>query len=104
MSSSTFYTFFSDNMAQKLPNESGDNLVKIDLNEKEGVIKHLLKVIASLLGVGLKSEYLKCIDSINFFSFTYYTDHKNGFGCLKLVNLNKSRPDTFLILFLPKTK
>ena len=91
-------------MAQKLPNESGDNLVKIDLNEKEGVIKHLLKVIASLLGVGLKSEHLKCIDSINFFSFTYHTDHKNGFSCLELVNLNKSRPDTFLILFLSKTK
>ena len=55
-------------------------------------------------GVGLKSEHLKFIDSTNFFSYTYHTDHKNGFGCPELVNLNKSSPDTFLILFLPIPK
>jgi len=56
------------------------------------------------IGVGLKSEHLKFVDSTNFFSYPYHTDPKNGFGCSELVNLNKSRPDTFLILFLPKPK
>ena len=32
----------------------------------------------------------------------YHTDAKNGFGCPELVNLNKRRPYTFLILFLHK--
>ena len=34
----------------------------------------------------------------------YNTDHKNGFGCPELVNLNKHRPDTSLILFPTKQK
>ena len=59
---------------------------------------------SSFVGVGLKSERLKIVDSTNFFSYPYHTDPKNGFGCPELVNLNKSRLDTFLILFLPKPK
>ena len=56
------------------------------------------------IGVGLKSEHLKFIHSTNFFSYSYHTDHKNGFGCPELVNLNKHRPDTSLILFPTKQK
>ena len=57
-----------------------------------------------LVGVGLKSEHLKFIHSTNFFSYSYHTDHKNGFGWPELVNLNKHRPDTSLILFPTKQK
>ena len=56
------------------------------------------------IGVGLKSEHLKFVDSTNFFNYPYHTAPKNGFDCPELVNLNKSRPDTFFILFLPKPK
>ena len=40
------YVYFPDNMAQRLPNESGDNLVDTEGNIEEGIVKHPLKVIA----------------------------------------------------------
>ena len=81
---------------------SFNTLVFLKLNSYLG--HDFLMDILFMIGVGLKSEHLKFIDSTNFFSYTYHTDHKNGFVCPELVNLNKSRPDTFLILFLPKPK
>ena len=45
------------------------------------------------LGLGLEGQVLKYIDITNFFSYTYYTDHKNGHSWPESRNLDKSRPE-----------
>ena len=72
-----------------------------DLND---TYKMMMLITMMIIGVGLKREHLKFIHSTNFFSYSYHTDHKNGFGWPELVNLNKHRPYTSLILFPTKQK
>ena len=42
----------------------------------------------SILGLGLEGQVVKFIDITNFFSYTYYTDHKNGYSRPESRNLD----------------
>ena len=41
-----------------------------------------------IVGLGLEGQVLKYIDITNFFSYTYYTDHKNGYSRPESRNLD----------------
>ena len=40
------------------------------------------------VGLGLEGQVVKFIDITNFFSYTYYTDHKNGYSRPESRNLD----------------
>ena len=48
---------------------------------------------ATGVGMGLEGQVIKFIDNNYFFSYTYYTDHKNGHSWPESQNLDKSRPE-----------
>ena len=52
------------------------------------VLVLILKFLAPKVGLGLEGQVVKFIDITNFFSYTYYTDHKNGYSRPESRNLD----------------
>ena len=48
----------------------------------------LCRNVILLVGLGLEGQVVKFIVITNFFSYTYYTDHKNGYSRPESRNLD----------------